>query len=73
VVVGAGGTPQATAEDVRPALEAFEATLARIEAQQRRVEETQRVKYEAVGAAASGDGERRQGPQWSLLPGRYRT
>ena len=47
-VVGAGGTPQATAADVRPALEAFEATLAKIEAQQRRVEETQRLKDEAI-------------------------
>jgi len=47
-VVGAGGTPQATAADIKPALEAFEATLAKIEAQQRRVEETQRLKDEAI-------------------------
>jgi len=46
-VVGAGGTPQATAADIRPALEAFEATLAKIEAQQRRVEVTQRLKDES--------------------------
>jgi len=43
-----GIEPIATAADIRPLLERFEATLESLELQQRRVEETQRLKDEAL-------------------------
>jgi hypothetical protein len=47
-VVGVGIRSAETAADIRPVLERFEATLKSFELQQRRVEETQRLKDEAV-------------------------
>jgi hypothetical protein len=47
-VDGAGINPRESAADIRPVLERFESTLESLERQQRRAEESQRLKDEAV-------------------------